>query len=67
MTIRIGARVRICNRCPIDFNELGPEFGEIGLILSLSGKTAKGGVAAVSFDSLVTPWIIPIRFLDVVD
>jgi len=66
-TIASGTHVSITANCPIDFEGAGPVPGEVGQVVALSGGTVERGVVAVSFERLGSPWIIPIRFLDLID
>ncbi len=62
-----GARVRISTPCPIDFEGVGPVAGDIGRVVALSGGTRGRGTVAVEFERFGSPWIIPSRFLELVD
>ena len=62
-----GTRVRMSDRCPIDFEGVGPVPGDVGHVVALSGGTEERGTVAVSFERFGAPWIIPRRFLEVMD
>ena len=66
-TITFGTHVKITGHCPIDFEGAGPVPGEVGQVVALSGGTADRGAVAVSFARLVSPWVIPVRFLEPID
>ena len=66
-TIKFGTHVMITAHCPIDFEGAGPVPGEVGQVVALSGGMVRSGVVAVRFDRLVSPWVIPTRFLQPID
>ena len=66
-TIKLGTHVRLAPDCPIDFEGAGPEPDEAGQVVALSVGRAKRGVAAVSFERLGSPWIIPTRYLEQIE
>ena len=66
-TITLGTNVRLATDCPIDFEGAGPVPGEAGRIVALSGDPVQRDAAAVSFERLVSPWIIPTRFLEQIE
>ena len=66
-TITSGTHVRITAHCPIDFEGAGPVPGEVGRVVALPGGINQRGAVAVSFERLGSPWIVPIRFLELID
>ena len=66
-TFKFGAQVKLSAHCPIDFESVGPLPGERGRIVAISGASADSGVAAVRFERISSPLIIPHRFLELID